>query len=585
MIRKNALQLSLLVLSLANLNAMEKENNQKSAGSREETQLTQLDKGVEVAQQEIADWFVRMAANVKGLFSWLGPLKREASDILFTRFAELPGETQQEIIDRLVPSYLRTAKNIKGLFYRLGLLKRVSKKFSAQLKVVCSKKGVLETIVGRCFSGPLWGIFPKQQFLEILLNSIRKHLQNHCIIKDAEKAVVALVDYLTGNQLALLASGAEMGQKVFEKQRDLLVPALLDACPSIAHLALFGDHRFDILRDNLIKIADSPAYSAESLNAPSSEHRLLLQEMLDVFPTDNSRQEVIDAYGSKGITLERLNGINESNVARAVDDLSESLVGRIDLMRTLSEYLNNVPIIPKIKNIWIAAQDGDEKTIKELLKTSSFGMHAYEGVIGVALCFAALQGHVGVAQELLTIPCYSFVALLIPVVEAMRRENTGFVKVLLNQNLLSMQGRDIFTLTVLQFYLELAANYDQDLLNIIASILQTPQLITLIEECRKSNVEGIRLAVNQNLGDHQELYIKELNIKAIVLIRYGQLDGLKILIETTLQTFKGKVEDNAKELLVRSITNCLQALRQMALQSGHRHIADYLSTVDMQHYI
>jgi hypothetical protein len=574
MIRKNALQLSLLVLSLANLHAMEKENGQQNAGSREFLQLTPFEQVVEVAQQEIAAGFVRAAAHVKGLFSWLGPLKREASDILFTRFTELPGETQQEITDRVVPSYLGSATDVKGLFYRLTLLKRVSRKFSAWVKEGCSKKKVLETAFGRYFPGPFWSIFPKQQFLEILLDVSRKVVLDDSTIKDAEKAVVALVDDLNGDELALTASVNDIGQKIAEKQLELLVAALLDACPSIAHLALFGSSSYDILRDNLIKVADYAAYSAESLNAPSSEHRLLLQEILDVFPTD-VRQEVIDAYSSRGVTLEVSRSINESAVSRVYEYLGESLTGSIDLMSALSELLNDVRVSQKLKNIWIAAQDGDAKTIKELLKTSSFRMHAYDGIIGVALCFAALRGHVDVAQELVTIRHCSFAAFLVPAVEAVRRGHTGFLKVLLNQNMLSRDERSLFTVTVLQSYLGLSTDYDQDLLSIMASILKSPELIMLIEDCKKGNLEGIRLAVSQDSGKPLEL-----NIKGIVLVRYGHLDGLKILVEGTLQKLKDINEDDAKEFLAGCIGNYLNVLQQMALRCGHQHIADYLGTLN-----
>jgi hypothetical protein len=475
----------------------------------------------------------------------------KTQDTLFMSFAELPYEIQEEVLTLLVPLYVADAADFKRTFGRLSLLSQVSKTFSSRLKSVCSKKGMLEGLFVSRFASPLWAFLSKCEHLEILLDISGKIVfQNDWPIRGAEKAVVDLADDVKRNELKLLASGVDTLPAMPEKLRCLLIPALLDACPAIAHLALYQFSKYDNLRDVLISIGESEEYSNRSLNNPSSKYRLLLQEMLGRFPSDDSPLGVIHAYSSKGVTLKISWGINEHNVSDFYYGLLvNNLRAGVDIISTISKTLDTIAISQEIKQMWLAARDGDVKAARELLKSNSFSAHAYEGIIGTALCLACFSGNSAIAQELAAIPDCTFMALLLPLNEAFKRGHTAFIKVLLTQNQLSMNEREMLIIPQFQSYLEPYADYDQDLLNIIASILQCPQLVALIEVCKKGNPEEINMIVKQDLIGPVELLVR-----GIILYRYAHPDGLKMLRET-------------------------------AWQNGHRNIDEYLEALHMQHFI
>lgn len=557
---------------------IENESDEKRIDKYEEAEVEGAQVGLFVElTQETAHWLVRASANLKGVFSQLSLLKQKTRDPLVMSFPELPHEMQEEVLIRLVSLYTADAPDFKRIFGRLSLLNQVSRTFSSRLKSVCSKKGTLEELFVSSFASPVWALLSKKEHIEILLDIARKIVfQNDWPIKGAEKALVDLADDFKRNGLTLLAGGVDTIATIPEKLRVLLIPALLDACPAIAHLALYQCSRYDNMIDALFKVSESEEYSNRSLNNPSSKYRLLLQEMLGRFPTDDLRQAAIDAYSSKGVTLEVSWGINEHNVSSFNELLANDFLAGTDLMGTISKMLDTIAITKEIKQIWIAARDGDVKAARELLKRNSFSAHAYEGIIGTALCLACFNGNSAIAQEFVAIPYCIFTALLFPALDALRRGHTAFIKVLLTQNLLSMNEREMFTVSIFRAYLEQYADYDRDLLSTIASILECPQLATLIQACKNGNLEEIKMAVSQDLISPGDLIVR-----GMVLVKYAHLDGLKMLIETAVQ----KIKDNKKnnELFGTPLCTILGEFRQLALQNGHQNIDDYLNGLHIQH--
>ncbi len=523
MTKKHLLILSFIALGIASITAMEADE-----ANKERVQATQS----HTEKQESSPWF------------------------------QLPAEIRQAIIDH----NLAGTSNIIPLIKRISELTMVSQGFSKDVTAACSYARLREACEG-CFSTTIGQVLFIPVVQTLFLTITQKIIHKNGIIPVIEQKWVRLLNNANNIAQAIdaiqftdskasktLGNNLSAQLEELKKQREeLLLPALITPCPSLAYSIAKSSIRQEIMFNAMMAAADSNELRMGTLTA---EHITLLEDMLQYLSQEH-QQEIITKYASKGQRLqlvERYDTAFAVLFGRAVTACFNNNSSVFELIEDIFEKNEDFPEM--YKRLWHAALIGDADTLNELLAGRTFDN---ETITGMALCCASIDGRVNITEILLHYH-HSDLMLLMPLRASLARGHTALSTVLTK---VIQRNKTIAPMLITPLVYNII-HYDSpmELIRTLCTKLDFPQWMdTFIRECWDSNTEKCTSLLAEHLPTCSLLIaIVTMNM----LIRRGHLETIKSNVSIFIQKL-GKT----------GVPNYAEVARE----AGQQQIADYLSSL------
>jgi hypothetical protein len=474
----------------------------------------------------------------------------------------LPQEINIDIIEKLLCTEY-DSNNLFDFFKRLHALTRVSKDFSAD---VASQHELFSSF----FSGDRFEFACYSYLMPLLKTCLVKIARNIATDhKPLLQVEVTLIQQLS--RLLLQVQTAPEPLKILWAiwSQNLIVPALNDRSPLIAHLAALSIVAMD--PNELVEELEE-ALSLLKRHAPEStaysEQSSLLREMISYLPILQrnaitirlSQQEI--PIQQKDLTITDIMILKFHEIVFVIltnDAPYPDLIGLIDELLHRSP---TTPIFPvKYRNLWKAIESGDTETLEILLSTAVFEEYLSDTILSITLCIAPPTARVDIAKRLLANDIQPFF-LLLPLSESLLRGNVEFSRLIL-KSMHKLNRQDQIYLS--QIFRARLAHMSDELIMLCCERLKWPPLMSeLLIHCKNGNFEAGLLPSDLTLL--KTLDEPHLGIFRYAAVRFGHLELLKVILDRLIQ------QDSISP---REIV----ALVRMASQFNHPQIANYLTNL------